>query len=82
MTGVFNVARGERVSILDVARSIIQITGSRSRVVHAAERPGDVRHSMADISKIRSIGFEPAPEKAEGVRETMDYFRDLFGSRF
>jgi UDP-glucose 4-epimerase len=50
------------------------MTGSSSEIVHAAERPGDVRHSLADISRIQSLGFSPAASRTQALEETVKYF--------
>lgn len=74
---VYNVACGRSVSINDLARMIIEITGSRSKVIHEAERPGDVKHSLADISKIqRELGFTPKTDLLEGLERTVRFFEE------
>ena len=59
-TGVYNVANGGKITIGDLAKEIIRLTGSKSEIVHLPERPGDIRHSTASPEKIRSIGFAPS----------------------
>ncbi len=49
---VFNVAMGKNVTVLELAKQIIKLTGSTSKIVHATLRAGDVRDSKADVSKI------------------------------
>jgi len=51
---VFNVAMGKSVTIIELAENIIKLTGSSSKIVHAAPRAGDVKDSRADVSKISS----------------------------
>ncbi len=74
-TGVYNVAYGGRITIDDLAKEIIRLTGSSSRILHLAERPGDVRHSMAAVEKLRATGFVPAHTFEEGLAETVKFFR-------
>jgi UDP-glucose 4-epimerase len=78
-TGVFNVAYGRKLSIKDLARNICALTGSRSEIRHAAERAGDVKHSMAAIHKLRAAGFEPANEFATGLAATIKFFQQQTG---
>lgn len=59
-TGVYNVANGGKITINDLAREIIRLTGSKSEIVHLPERPGDIRHSTASPEKLRSLGFTPS----------------------
>lgn len=74
-TGVYNVAYGGRITIDDLAKEIIRLTGSSSKILHLAERPGDVRHSMAAVEKLRATGFVPAHTFEEGLAETVKFFR-------
>jgi len=71
VTGVFNVAYGQRITINELARTICQLTGSRSEIKHAAERPGDVKHSMASIDKLRTAGFSATGSLREGLEATV-----------
>jgi UDP-glucose 4-epimerase len=49
---VFNVALGKSITILELAKTILDLTGSSGKIVHADPRAGDVRDSRADVSKI------------------------------
>ena len=72
--GFYNVAYGGRLSINDLARRIIGLTGSASKIEYAAERAGDVKHSMASIDHIRQAGFKPDSNFDEGLEATIRYF--------
>ena len=74
-TGVYNVAYGGRITINELAREIIRQTGSNSRIVHLPERPGDVKYSMACVDKLAATGFRPSFSFAEGMAETVDFFK-------
>ena len=73
-TGVFNVAYGKRITINELAQTIVRMTGSRSEIRHAPERAGDVKHSMASIDKLLAAGFKPSGSLEEGLRATVEYF--------
>lgn len=75
-TGVHNVACGGRITINDLAREIIRLTGSKSEIKYLPERAGDVRHSMASIDKLLSTGFKPSFTFAEGLAETVRAYRE------
>jgi UDP-glucose 4-epimerase len=79
-SGVFNVAYGRKITINDLCREICQLTGSKSLIKHAPERAGDVKHSMAEIEKLRSAGFAPQGNLAAGLKETAEFFRSKTGS--
>ena len=73
-TGVFNVAGGQGITIKDLCRRICQLTGSRSEIKYAAERPGDVKHSLAAIGKLQAAGFTPANDFTTSLKTTIEFF--------
>ena len=75
VTGVNNVGYGGQMTINKLAEIIIEAAGSSSKIVHLPERPGDVKHSMAGIEKLRSTGFQPKHSFAEGMEATIRYFQ-------
>ncbi len=79
VTGVFNAGYGGQITIEDLAAKIIAAAGSSSRVLHAPERPGDVKHSRACADKLRAAGWEPKHTLEEGLATTLDYFKGLLG---
>ncbi|MEZ4415132.1 MAG: SDR family oxidoreductase [Gemmatimonadota bacterium] len=73
---VFNVGGGERISVLDLWREVQRATGAAVDAVHGEVRSGDVRDSLADLSKGREqLGYEPKVGLREGLRRTCDWFR-------
>lgn len=75
VAGVFNAGYGGPTTVLDLARRIVALAGSRSEIRHAPERPGDVRHSHANVSKLRTAGFQPAGSLEAGLAATLEHFR-------
>ena len=74
----FNVACGERYSLLDLLHTISEITGTAMSAKHEPARAGDVKHSLADISKIhRAMGFGPKVNFREGLEKTVAYFSQV-----
>lgn len=71
----YNIGYGRSLSIGDLARKIVAMTGSSSPIIHAAERPGDVRHSMASADKIAALGFKPERDFDEALATTIEYFK-------
>jgi UDP-glucose 4-epimerase len=74
ITGVFNVARGGRITINDLAQQIIKLTDSKSKIKYVPERTGDVKHSQADIKKLKSVGFESQFNLDQGLETTVEFF--------
>ena len=70
-----NVACGERFSLNDLLEAIGDILGREVEAEHSDPRPGDVPHSMADISLAREkLGYEPSVDFREGLSRTIDYY--------
>ncbi|AHF89751.1 Vi polysaccharide biosynthesis protein vipB/tviC [Opitutaceae bacterium TAV5] len=76
LTGVFNVGYGGSLTILELAQRIIAQTGSASRIVHEAPRPGDVRHSRASAEKLLAAGWTPGYDLDRGLAETLAWYRE------
>ena len=70
-TGVYNIGRGERISINRLAELVIKLVGNSVEPVHREPRPGDIGHSLADISRARQFGYNPRHNLEEGLRETV-----------
>jgi len=74
---VINVACGRQTSIAELAAIIDRLVGRQTPVVYLPPRQGDVRHSLADISKARRLlGYEPAVDVEEGLRRTVEWYRE------
>jgi nucleoside-diphosphate-sugar epimerase len=77
---IFNVGCGERITVNRLARELKAVTGASVDPVHGDPRPGDVRHSQADISKAQSaFGYEPTVDLKEGLRRTVAWFEQERG---
>jgi len=78
---VINIANGQRITLNQLLGELKDLTGRASvNAVYKDSRPGDVLHSLADISRARELlGFEPQVGLREGLRRTMDWWKE---SRF
>jgi len=72
--GPFNVACGRRITINELALTICRLTGSHSKIKHVAGRPGDVKHSMASIKKLRAAGLAPEVGLRKALNATIEYW--------
>jgi UDP-glucose 4-epimerase len=73
-TGVFNVACGRRITINELVDMINDILGKDVEPVYTESRPGDIKHSLADISRARTFGYNPIGDFKEELRETVRWF--------
>ncbi|TKX82252.1 SDR family oxidoreductase [Halorubrum sp. SD626R] len=76
-TGVLNIAGGTAVTINELVTVLNNTLDRDIEPVHEDPRPGDIRHSAADISKAnKSIGFEPNTSFTEGIKRTIEWFQN------
>lgn len=75
---VFNVGAGVQTSVNDLFRLIRSLIGAEYiEPIYAPPRPGDVRHSLAEITKAeRLLGYKPIISLEEGLKLTIDWFRN------
>ncbi|MGZ4117026.1 MAG: SDR family oxidoreductase [Bacteroidia bacterium] len=73
---IFNIAVGERVSLNQLIEILKRLIGTSIKQTYREERPGDIRDSLADISKAQmSIGYDPQIKIEEGLKRTLTWFR-------
>ncbi len=76
-----NLGNPEEVTILQFAREIIELTGSESRIVHKELPVDDPKVRKPDIHLAKEVlGWEPKVHRKEGLRKTLDYFREKIAS--
>lgn len=72
----FNVAGGHRHSLLDLLGILEELIGHPADATHGPPRPGDVRHSQADVAALaRDVGYECRTDFRTGLRATVDALR-------
>jgi nucleoside-diphosphate-sugar epimerase len=73
---VFNIATGRRATLNETFKLLQGITGYSGAPKYAQEREGDIKHSLADISKAEaSLGYKPKVDFEEGLRRTVEWYR-------
>lgn len=73
----FNVATGNRLSINELVEVLNALFGTDLEPIHEPPRPGDVKHSGADISRAREVlGYEPRFDFGAGLERTIEFYRD------
>jgi UDP-glucose 4-epimerase len=73
-SGVFNIARGKRTSLNQLLAIIGKIIGRDPKPKHENSRSGDIRESLADISRAMEIGYKPEFSLENGLEETIKWF--------
>jgi UDP-N-acetylglucosamine 4-epimerase len=73
--GVYNIAVGDRVSIIQLIEILKKLIGTTIQQIHKEDRPGDVRDSLADISKAHAaFDYTPEVKIEEGLKRTLEWF--------
>jgi UDP-glucose 4-epimerase len=73
--GTYNVGCGEETSVNNLAETMIGLFGSPLQARHTDERPGEVKHSVADISRAKKdFGYSPECNLENGLEETLQYY--------
>jgi len=74
---VINIACGRAVTVNEIVDMINNLLGKNIKPVYTNPRPGDVKHSLADITAARNlIGFEPSIQFEDGLQKAIDWYRD------
>lgn len=73
---VYNIAVGEQTTLNQLLETIKEIAGSDLAPLYGPERKGDVRHSLADVSKAKDLlGYQPTVSIKEGLRIAFEWYR-------
>jgi nucleoside-diphosphate-sugar epimerase len=74
---VFNVATGKRADLNQAFQLVKKITGYTGDIKYGPERSGDVKHSLADLSRAeKHLGYKPTVDFEEGLRRTVHWYRE------
>lgn len=75
---VYNIACGEQTSLNELFENIKATAGSDLAPIYGPERTGDVKHSLADVSKAAELlGYRPTVTVKEGLKTTFEWYRSL-----
>jgi UDP-glucose 4-epimerase len=75
-----NVANGRNTTLLELIAALNRLLGTHIEPIHDAPRVGDVRESLADITRARQLlAYEPQVDFEAGLRLSIDYYRSMVG---
>jgi UDP-glucose 4-epimerase len=79
---VFNIGNGRQTSILELARTILDLTGSKSEIDFMPKRTGDIRDSVSDIEHAqKNLGYRRTYNIKKGLAETISWYRQRVGKQ-
>ena len=74
---VFNVATGKRTDLYQTFQILKKLTGYSGDLKYGPERSGDVKHSLADISRAqKDLAYQPKVGFEDGLRRTVEWYRN------
>ena len=74
---VFNIATQKRITINELVKEINNILNTNIKPEYASPRPGDIKHSLADITAAKKIlGYNPKVQFREGLEKTVNWFKN------
>jgi nucleoside-diphosphate-sugar epimerase len=74
---VFNIACGERITLNALIEEVRRLTGSDVEATYTEPRPGEVPHSLADVSRAReALGYEVAVDLRDGLSRTLAFHQE------
>ena len=72
-SGIYNIGSGRSTTVNELVNLINKLTGNNTAPVYSPPRPGDILHSLADISKAKTFGYNPRYNLKQGLKETIKY---------
>ncbi len=79
LSGSFNVATGEQITLLDLLEALNELLGTEFTAEHAPARPGEVRHSLGDARALReTLGVRTHVPFIDGLAQTVAAYRSLY----
>jgi len=79
-TGIFNVGRGKSVTLIDLVDTLNTLTGKEISSIHKDYRAGDIRQSVADISMLQTLDWNPHVNIREGLESLLASLQSTFRS--
>lgn len=78
----YNIARGQEVSINDLAQIVLETLGLKVPIQHMQDRPGDVLRHYADVRKVKKqLGFSTKIDIKDGVKEYIKWFKNNYNPK-
>lgn len=71
---VYNIANGKETSLIEIIRAYEKISGKKLEIIRKEKRNGDITRSVADISKLKKIGFNPRWTLQDGLKKYWNYY--------
>ncbi len=75
---VFNIGRGEGITIKELADTILELTGSKSKIKYSKEKKGNIVHELANTNKLeKKLNWKPKVSLEEGLKKFIEHFKKV-----
>ncbi len=71
----FNLGYGKFITINDLVKMIIRLTGSSSKIIYENSRPGDIKYSYASVEKLMNTGWVENSGFDKGLMDTIEWYK-------
>jgi UDP-glucose 4-epimerase len=71
ITGAYNIGSGRQTSVTELANLVLKLTGREVAPLYHPPKPGEIRHSFADISRASEFGYSPRHNLEQGIKKTI-----------
>jgi len=73
---ILNIGAGNPITLTELGKLILKLTGKENlKLVYTDPRPGDIKHSFADLTKVKTLlGFQPKYKQEEGLRKYFEWY--------
>jgi len=75
-----NIGSGDEISIKNLALMIAELSGFKGEVIWDMSRPNGTQRKVLDSSRIKSLGWTPKISLKDGIRSTIDWYREAVAS--
>lgn len=72
----YNVGYGAEITIGDIVNTIQKVSGLTPKIVWDNSKPTTIPFRMVSTEKINNLGFKPSYSFEEGIRETINWFKE------
>ena len=79
--GILNVGVGKEISIKELAEQISSIVGYQGRIIWDSMKPDGTPRKLLDISKMKKLGWEAKTDLKEGIRKTLEFYKNEFHNK-
>jgi UDP-glucuronate 4-epimerase len=75
---IYNIGSGESVPLMSFVRLIEENLDRKAKINYVDMHPADIRHTLADITEIKRLGYRPMTSIETGIRSFISWYKDYY----